>query len=89
MCVTDAAKALKMRPKQLFDWLKAHRWICRRAGNDTWIGYQDKTAAGLLEHKVTTRDVPDGSTGVCEQVLTGKGIGKLAATFNTEALAAA
>jgi anti-repressor protein len=83
MCVTDAAKVLKIRPKQLFDWLKAHRWIYRRAGNNTWVGYQDKTAAGHLEHRVATCNLPDGSTKIVEQVmLTGKGIAKLSGLVN-------
>lgn len=41
MCITDAAKQLQTRPKQLFDFLSERKWIYRRLGS-TWIGYQDK-----------------------------------------------
>lgn len=78
MCITDAAKALQMRPRDLFSWLQQHRWIYRRAGGAGWLGYQDRTQARLLEHKVTTVDRPDGSQKIIEQVLvTAKGLAKL------------
>ncbi|MEO0955703.1 MAG: phage regulatory protein/antirepressor Ant, partial [Pseudomonadota bacterium] len=32
LCITDAAKHLQMRPKDLFHWLKMNKWIYRRAG---------------------------------------------------------
>ncbi|MDR5613452.1 phage antirepressor KilAC domain-containing protein [Arsenophonus sp.] len=41
MCVTDAAKQLQLRPKDLFDFLSGNKWIYRRLGSP-WIGYQDK-----------------------------------------------
>ncbi|WP_422646113.1 phage antirepressor KilAC domain-containing protein [Xenorhabdus japonica] len=61
MCVTDAAKQLQVRPKFLFDFLKGHRWTCRRVGSDEWTGYQDKIQTGYLEHKVTVVMRNDGS----------------------------
>jgi Rha family phage regulatory protein len=82
MCVTDAAKALQVRPKDLFSWLSQNGWIYRRAGGSGWLGYQSKTSAGLLEHKVTTVQRPDGSEKVTEQVrITAKGITRLAAAM--------
>ena len=43
------------------------------------LGYQSKTASGLLEHKVTTVLRADGSEKVTEQVrVTPKGLEKLA-----------
>ncbi|MFS1538119.1 MAG: phage antirepressor KilAC domain-containing protein [Candidatus Phlomobacter fragariae] len=53
MCVTDAAKQLQLRPKDLFDFLSENKWIYRRLGSH-WIGYQEKIQQGLIEHKVTT-----------------------------------
>lgn len=32
LSITEAAKALQMRPKDLFSWLRANGWIYRRAG---------------------------------------------------------
>jgi phage antirepressor YoqD-like protein len=78
LCVTDAAKALQMRPKDLFSYLREHGWIYRRAGAGHDVGYQSKTTSGLLEHKVTTVLRADGSEKVTEQVrITPKGLAKL------------
>lgn len=79
LCVTEAAKALQMRPKDLFQWLRQNGWIYRRPGAAYDLGYQSKTTAGLLEHKVTTVLRADGSEKVTEQVrITAKGLTKLA-----------
>ncbi len=78
LCITDAAKALQMRPKELFDYLSQNGWIYRRIGGTSWLGYQEKVATGYLEHKVTTVLRPDGSEKVTEQVrITPKGLAKL------------
>lgn len=77
--ITEAAKALQIRPKDLFDYLAQHGWTYKRAGASNWLGYQSKTMAGLLEHKVTTVLRADGSEKVTEQVrVTPKGLTKLA-----------
>lgn len=79
MCITNAAKDLQMRPKDLFQWLQAHQWIFRRAGGSGWIAYQDKIKAGYLHHKVTTVERSDGTDKTVEQVLvTPKGLARLA-----------
>jgi anti-repressor protein len=79
MCVTDAAKTLQMRPKDLFAWLQAHQWIYRRPGGSGWIGYQSRIQVGYLEHKVATVERGDGTEKVVERVLvTAKGLAKLA-----------
>ena len=77
--ITEAAKALQMRPKDLFDWLSHNGWIYRRANSPNWLGYQSKTNMGLLEHKVTTVLRPDGTEKTTEQVrVTPKGLSTLA-----------
>lgn len=79
MCITDAAKHLQMRPKDLFHWLKMNKWIYRRAGVAHWIGYQDKIQSGYIEHKVTEITRSDGSTNIKEQArVTPKGLSRLA-----------
>lgn len=89
LCVTDAAKALQMRPKDLFNYLREHGWIYRRAGAGHDVGYQSKTTNGLLEHKVTTVLRADGSEKVTEQVrITPKGLAKLSALIQPFSLAA-
>lgn len=78
-CITDAAKALQIRPTDLFSWLQGNGWIYKRPGGSGYLGYQSKTASALLEHKVTTVLRADGSEKVTEQVrVTGKGLTKLA-----------
>lgn len=78
LCITNAAKSLSVPPKKLFDWLKAHHWIYRRAGGSSWTAYQGRIQSGVLEHKITTVSRSDGSEKVVEQVLvTAKGITKL------------
>lgn len=78
-CITDAAKLLQMRPKDLFGYLGRSGWIYRRAGADHWCGYQSKLVSGDLEHKVTTVLRADGSEKTTEQVrITAAGLVKLA-----------
>lgn len=78
MCITDAAKHLKVQPRTMFKALSERRWIYRRTGGKSWVGYQDKIQQGCLEHKVTTVSRGDGSETVVEQVLvTAKGLTKL------------
>lgn len=84
MCVTDAAKQLQIRPKDLFDFLNENKWIYRRLGSP-WIGYQDKIQQGLIEHKVTTITRTDGINEIKTQVrITPKGLAKLAKLLNPE-----
>jgi phage antirepressor YoqD-like protein len=84
MCPRYAAKILKIRPKELFNWLHANRWIYRN-GDRKWIGYQTHIDRGLLEQKITTVLRTNGSTKSVEQVLiTSKGITKLAQLLNNK-----
>lgn len=77
--VTEAAKNLGIRPKDLFDWLSHNGWIYKRANSPTWLGYQPKCNQGLLEHKTTTVLRADGSEKITEQVrVTAKGLSVLA-----------
>lgn len=78
-CITDAAKLLQMRPKDLFGYLTAHGWIYRRAGADHWCAYQSRIVSGDMVHKVTTVLRGDGSEKTTEQVrVTAAGVTKLA-----------
>ncbi len=78
MCITDAAKTLGLRPKDLFSWLQANGFIYRRAGNAHWVGRQHKINAGYLDHRVEEVTRSDGSTKITEQVrITAKGMAKL------------
>ena len=79
LCITDAAKNLQMRPKDLTRWLASNGWIYKRPGNAHWNAYQSKLVQGVLEHKVTTGLRADGSEWISEQVrVTAKGLTRLA-----------
>lgn len=85
LCPTDAAKALQIRPKTLFAWLRSHSWIYSRPGKPGWLACQDKIQAGYLEHKVTTVTRDDGTEKTVEQVrVTPKGLTKLSREFSTK-----
>jgi Rha family phage regulatory protein len=75
---TEAAKMLKMRPKDLFARLQAERWIYKRDGGP-WLGYQSKIQAGYLSHTETTVSRSDGSEKVAVQCrITAKGLHRIA-----------
>lgn len=79
MNLTNSAKHLQMKPKVFIGMLSENKYIYKRAGGKSWIGYQDKIQQGLLTHKVVTVLKDDGSEKICEQVLvTPKGLTKLA-----------
>lgn len=88
--ITEGAKALQMRPKDLFDWLGRNGWIYKRPGSAHWLGYQVRCNAGDLVHKVTTLLKPDGTEKVSEQVkITPQGLAKLAKLLPSRLRAAA
>lgn len=79
LSITEVAKNLGLRPKDLFSWLSQNGWIYKRTGGTSWLGYQSKCNAGLLEHKTTTVLRADGSEKVTERVrVTAKGLTRLA-----------
>ena len=83
----EAAKALQICVRDLTAYMSRNRWIYKRAGGATWLGYHYHTAAGDLEHKVTTVTRQDGSKKIVEQVkITPQGLAKLARMLGSEAL---
>ncbi|OGT89734.1 MAG: hypothetical protein A2286_10525 [Gammaproteobacteria bacterium RIFOXYA12_FULL_61_12] len=83
LCITDAAKNLQLRPRQLFNHLSHHHWIYRRGGRGGWIGYQDKIQSGYLEHKVASIEREDGTEKLVGSVLvTPLGLSVLAQNLN-------
>lgn len=78
LTITEAAKNLGLRPKDLFTWMSTNGWIYKRPGAASWLGYQPKANAGFLEHKSTTVHRPDGTEKITEQVrVTAKGLDRL------------
>lgn len=83
LCITDAAKTLQVGQKVLFSYMRGHRWIYSRPGTSD-IAHQDKINSGLLAHKVTAVQRPDGTEKIATQVrVTPKGLVKLAALLDS------
>lgn len=72
MSLTEAAKVLGMRPRDLITWLSAAKWIYRSHDAGSWLGHARHTDAGHLLHRV---HIPVGSFRERSQVmLTPKGL---------------
>ena len=83
--LTSAAKSLNVRPKDLFDFLQAKKWIYRRVGGRNYTAYQDKIQCGYLTHKVYAMTLDDGTERIREQVVvTPRGLTKLASIVPRE-----
>lgn len=77
LCLTDAAKALQMRPSDLIDWMQAHGWIHKRVGT-AWRPYQQRIDKGQMVLKVVTRG-EGAETRIFDQAkVTPKGLARLA-----------
>lgn len=87
LCLTDAAKNLKIKRIDLINYLNRYGWIYKRRAEDNWIGYQDKIDQGLLWHKVDELPRANGEMKIVTQVrITPKGLTKLATIFVGEAV---
>lgn len=79
LCITDAAKSLGIRRKDLFAWLEGNGWIFRRGEAEDWLAYATRLTSGVMEHRVTTFTRPDGTEKVVTQArVTPKGLSTLA-----------
>jgi len=79
LCLTDAAKSLQVKRKDLIAILQTRKWIYRRTGSTHFVAYQDKIQAGVMEHKYSTVERPDGTEKTTEQArVTPKGLVRLA-----------
>jgi len=83
LTITDAAKNLRVKPKELVLWLQSKGWCYRRTHSSPMMGYQDKIDQGFLEHKVRTYTTADGVERLADQVrVTSKGMVKLSSLFS-------
>ncbi len=84
-CLTDTAKSLQLRPKDLADWLLANRWIYRRPGGSGYLAYQQRIQAGLVTMKILSVERSDGTPRIVEQVrITPKGLARLGESVPTK-----
>lgn len=83
MCLTDAAKTLKIGPQKLIQFMSTRGWIYKRVGNASWLSRQEKITAGYMEHKEHVYTDNLGQERVATRALvTGKGLLKLAELLN-------
>ena len=83
--ITDAAKMLGQKPKDLFAWMNQNRWIYRRAGCRYWLAYEAKTRSGHMEHVYHDVEKGDGVLrSYVQPRVTGKGLSRLADAFSGE-----
>lgn len=79
LCITDAAKSLQIKRKDLLKVMQERKWIYRRTGSTHFVAYQDKIQSGVMEHKYATVERPDGTEKTTEQArITAKGLVRLA-----------
>ncbi len=83
MCITDAAKCLKIPPNKLFKWMDTHKWTYRRPNGRDRLPYRAKEEAGYLETRPIERHSnTTGDDFVITQVrVTAKGLTYLAQIF--------
>ncbi|WP_455475332.1 phage antirepressor KilAC domain-containing protein [Bartonella sp. B17] len=78
MCITDTAKMLEIRPKDLFGYMQQKRWIYKRVGTSEFVPYQDKIQQGLMDCATNVFKRDDGSEKVSVQArVTAKGLAYL------------
>ncbi|WP_455475725.1 antA/AntB antirepressor family protein [Bartonella sp. B17] len=73
--LTEAAKVLEIRPKDLIDYLRGNDWVYRRAPGSALLPYQDKIKRGLMDCPTITIQRPDGTEKVLPSTkITTKGL---------------
>lgn len=84
LCMTDAAKAIGVRPRDLIQHLHESGWIYRRTGGSPWVAKAWTLTKGIMEHKITTVERTDGSERVHHQArVTAQGVALLAGILGT------
>lgn len=84
LCLTDAAKALQMRRKDLIAWMQEHAWIHKRDSTN-WKAYQPRINSGHLVHRVVTRGVGSEQRLFDQVLVTPKGIARLGELLQQQA----
>jgi phage antirepressor YoqD-like protein len=84
-CLTDAAKTLQLRPKDLIEWLQANQWVYRRQGERAYLAYQNRIQTGLMAMKIHIVVRSDGTARSVEQArITAKGLARLSELVPTK-----
>lgn len=79
--LTDTAKLLRVRRRDLIARMHANRWIYRRPTGKEWIGYDQHTKNGDLEHVALEFEVDGRTINRVHVLVTMQGIAKLTKLF--------
>ena len=83
MNITEAAKNLRMPPKELTNYMLDAGWLYTRPPSTRKIAYQTKINQGWMESEPVSKDLGDGRTYVTSQPkVTGTGLLRLARELN-------
>ena len=83
LCLTDAAKTLKIPRHKLITYLSTTKHIYKRGGVGNWIAYQPKVESKVLEHRTVIIQRGDGTeTNKSQVLITPKGLVKFAKVFS-------
>ncbi|WP_455466406.1 phage antirepressor KilAC domain-containing protein [Bartonella sp. B39] len=73
--LTEAAKVLEVRPKDLTNYLRGNDWVYRRAPGSPLLPYQDKIKKGLMDCPTITIQKSDGTEKILPSTkITAKGL---------------
>ncbi|PIT69758.1 antA/AntB antirepressor family protein [Bartonella tribocorum] len=73
--ITEAAKILEVRPKDLTDYLRRYGWVYRRMPSSPLLPYQDKIQKGLMDCTAITIQKNDGTEKTVPSTkITSKGL---------------
>ncbi|WP_455478903.1 phage antirepressor KilAC domain-containing protein [Bartonella sp. B10] len=76
--LTEAAKVLEVRPKDLTNYLRGNDWVYRRAPGSPLLPYQDKIKKGLMDCPTITIQKSDGTEKILPSTkITAKGLAYL------------
>ncbi|WP_455481255.1 antA/AntB antirepressor family protein [Bartonella sp. B12(2025)] len=85
--LTEAAKVLEVRPKDLIDYLRGNDWVYRRAPGSPLLPYQDKIKRGLMDCPTIIIQRPDGTEKVLPSTkITTKGISILSQKLQKQSI---
>ncbi|WP_102830740.1 phage antirepressor KilAC domain-containing protein [Bartonella bovis] len=80
--IYEAAKDLKVKPKEFVKYLQGNDWAYRRFSSGPLLPYQDKIKKGLMDCVTKTIQRPDGTEkSVSSAKITSKGLAYLSEEF--------
>jgi anti-repressor protein len=86
LCLTDAAKALQMRPKDLIDRLLARKWLYRRKSSGDLVASEPVIQKGFLKPKFSVERKKNGDPKWVTACVTPLGLTHMAQRLGIESV---